>query len=613
MKRADSIEVRKSYGRSQRQRALPRRLTAVLIADAVGYGRQMGRAEEETHRRISALLDQSFPAAVQSHHGQVVKLTGDGLIASFPSILDAVHCAVYIQRHAALCPPMSTGEKIEFRIGLHVGDVIVDRDEFYGDCVNIAVRIESVADPGGICLSRAIYDQVHGKVPYEFQSLGRLRLKNVIDPPEIFRLIRVNGNAEKAGLTTRPHAPPTVFGVQKTRKPLIGVCPLDAPMDHCEVHEAAGALTRELCAILEGSGWFGVRRLDKLPSVTDRRPVVWQEADQAPIPLYRIEGHVSAKPGRIRAVMQLLDTITGLQLWAGIFVLRTDRLTESREQVALQAAAEIEAKVQRHERDRHSAMDPADLDLYGLTQLAYSHYYNRSLSENEVALQQFDEILHASPAFASALAGKAACHFWAVQQGWSDDFEHALRKSRELASRAVAADPRLPWARLVLAQSELFLGRHDSAIAAARHATALNPSNPCSLACLGHALTAAGRARPAIQALKSAFALAPYHPNRFMWLSNLALAEYHLHRFDRALNTASEASQLNPGHWLANQVQIASLSRLGRIEEAKFRVQQVDRRQGRDGIANRLPYKAPSDLKYVVEALCAAGWTASPD
>jgi tetratricopeptide (TPR) repeat protein len=171
---------------------------------------------------------------------------------------------------------------------------------------------------------------------------------------------------------------------------------------------------------------------------------------------------------------------------------------------------------QHHKCDRYLSTWPAELDVYGRTQLGYAHYYLRSATENDAALRQFDDVLQISRTYASALAGKAACHFWAGQQHWSDDAEQSLHHARDLAFRAVAAAPRLPWARLVMAQSELFLGRHDAAITAAKHATTLNPSDAASFAFLGHALTAAGKARPVIRILKCAFTLAPYHPNRFM-------------------------------------------------------------------------------------------------
>ena len=210
------------------------------------------------------------------------------------------------------------------------------------------------------------------------------------------------------------------------------------------------------------------------------------------------------------------------------------------------------------------------------------------------------------------MAGKAACLFWAGQQHWSDDTDQSLHHARDLAFRAVASAPRMPWARLVLAQSELFLGHHAAAITAAKHAITLNPSDAASFAFLGHALTAAGQARTAIRILKSAFLLAPYHPNRFMWLSNLALAAYHGHRFDLALNAATEAVVLNPNHWLANHAHLASLSRLGRVEDARSALCHLQQRVDSNSLSNRLPYQNPSDLHHVNEALREIGLDLPP-
>jgi adenylate cyclase len=589
-----------------------RRLASILVADAVGYAHMMERSEQDTHRRVMALITHVIPRILVRHQGQLIKTTGDGVMATFSNVLDAVRCGVQLQKILVRQARGNLNDQIKFRLGLNVGDIIFEKGDAYGDCVNVAVRIVSLAEPGGICVSAAVFDQVRNKVPFVFESLGRPALKNIAEPPEVFRL-KTTGKSNTVEQAYVFPAPSILSNGLHSKRPAILVNRLDSPKEDIQAGEIAWSFTRELSARLQNCGTFQILRSVSGSSA----PVGTVKVQHAPLAgsdetvFYHIDGHILRSAGTVRAVIQLLDAVTGFQIWAGVFDLRTDDLLRSQERAIFSATAHIEADIQRHEFGRNASKVPCQEDWYGRTQLAYWHYYRRSKDENETALRHFNEVIAGGPGYALALAGAAACHFWAGQQLWASDSVRSMHLAKEQANKAVMADPRLPWARLILAQSQLFLGHHNLAVAEAKRAAGLNPTSPAIKAFLGHALTAAGNSSAAIPYLRSAFNIAPYHGNRFMWLSNLALAHFHMRRFSRAAEAAAEAADLAPDHWLANQVRVASLVRLGQLDEAKFvldRIRLRERETGHDKLSNRLPYKNNDDLQYVVQALYEAGW-----
>jgi adenylate cyclase len=578
-----------------------RRLASILVADVVGYTGLMERAEDDTHKRVSALISQIIPRLLSRHKGRLIKTTGDGLLGTFPNVLDAVRCAVRLQKDLVRHARIRRSPSIKLRVGINVGDIIFERDDVYGECVNTAVRITTLAEPDGICLSRAVYDQVRRKIPLKFESLGRPALKNISDPPEIFRLRIDNEIANPLPL------PSIAAGDLYLRRPIVEINALYSLREDFQAGAIAESFARELCARMQNCGFFHIRSNLFAP----QRILKDYPAFGGGPASYSVDGHVLRFGNTARLVVQLSDAISGFQLWAGFFNLRLSNLLSSQEAAVFGAAARIEADVQRQEFERNARGALCQEDVYGRTQRAYWLYYRRERDGNQAALTDFTELVDSDSRNVPALAGAAACHFWAGQQLWASDSVRSLHLANELAERAVRADPELPWARLIFAQSQLFLGRHESAVAEARVAAELNPTNPAIRAFLGHALTAAGNSSGAISHLRKAFAIAPFHRNRFMWLSNLALARYHMHRFEEASAAAAEAAKLSPDHWLANQVHVASLVRLGQIDEAKVLVDQIqtrERQTGHDKLTNRLPYRNDGDLQFVVKALGQAGW-----
>ena len=327
---------------------------------------------------------------------------------------------------------------------------------------------------------------------------------------------------------------------------------------------------------------------------------------------YVVTGSVRARQGAIRLAIQLVDGLSGYQLWAGIYDQPIDKLPTLEDKIASRVVAAIELELQKAERVRAIRKNGDQLDVYDLTQRGYWHYSKRTKKHNDQALQHFGAAVDRDPFYVPALTGQAACHFWAGQRSWTEDAGVSLRQGLSKAQDAVALDDQYPTAQLFLAQSLLFLGRHEAAVATVRRALLLNPCYAGAWAFLGHALTALGRFDGSVHAMKRAFQLTSHDTRRFIWLSNLALAHFHLGDHRSAAREAGEAVALQPDHWLANQVLMMALAAMGRGSDTEPLVRMVRATEPTVRLydfANRMPYRNPSDLSNVVNALRRSRWT----
>ena len=327
---------------------------------------------------------------------------------------------------------------------------------------------------------------------------------------------------------------------------------------------------------------------------------------------YILRGTLRSDGPKIRVGVELVDGITGYQVWATVFERAKRQSLEVEDEVVAKVGALVDLELQSWERRRAMTKSSDQFDAYDLLQRGYWHYAHRNKQHTAEALGFFNKALELDPTLAPAATGKAACLFWAGQSHWADDPEASLRHGLRCAQDAVLADSSYPVGHLLLGQNLLFLGEQDAAIAAAQHTLALNASYAGGWAFLGHAMTAAGNPRAAIRSIRRAFQLTSHDSRRFMWLSNLAIAHFHCHEFEQAIRVAQEAAHLQPGHWLSNQVLIISSAALGRADDARQLVDKLRAEEpGLDAeeYANRLPYRRDADRARVVTALRRAGWS----
>jgi adenylate cyclase len=587
---------------------LRRTIVAVLLADVAGYSRLMAHDDEGTHARLSSYSRRIVRPLVARHHGRVLRGTGDGFLAVFPDGTTASLCALEIQEAIAQ-EEMKYDEpsRLRFRIGINHGEVIVDDDMVYGDVVNIAARLEAAAQPGSVMVSEAVRGQVVNRTDLDLQDLGFRAFKNIPDLVKVYRIDRLL-SAEPTVVASRSIAVPAWL---EAGVPSVVVLPFCVQSEAAGDIQLARLLAETLTIRLGALRWFRTLASEPAASPYASFPDPIHVARELDV-RYLVKGRLRVYPTRVRVAVQLIDGLTGHQLWAEVIERSVGNMNTLEDVVMARVVAAADTELQNAERARAMAKTPDQLDVYDLAQRGYWHYVRRSRGHLAEAERLFSAAVSRDPASSIALTGEASCKFWTGQWQWSEDPMAALNQSLATVRRAVEADQRYPVARLIMGQTLLFLGHHRAAVEATKSAIALNPFYAGAWAFLGHAQTALGRFREAARSINRAFALVPHDARRFLWLSNLALANFHLGRYDTALLQADEARALHPTHWLSNQVLTTTLATIGRRREARDYVEAVHAIEPGirlRGFANRMPYHSPDDLDRVLLALQRAGWS----
>src|SRR6516165_4380366 len=372
----------------------PRRLAAILAADVAGYSRLMGADEEGTLERLKALRRELLDPKIAEHKGRIVKTTGDGLLVEFASVVDAVRCAVAVQR---AMPERNTGvtadERIELRIGINLGDVIVEGDDLYGDGVNIAARIEALADPGGVFVSNTVHDQVRDRLPYVFEDLGEQQVKNIARPVRVYRVGDVRG-AESAPAPAPP-APAL------PDKPSIAVLPFANMSGDPEQEYFADGMVEEIITALSRIRWLFVIARNSSFTYKGQSVDVKQVGRELGV-RYVLEGSVRKAGGRVRITAQLIDAISETHLWADRFDGSLEDVFELQDRVASSVAGVIEPALQAAETARLANRSTNDVTAYEV--------YFSSAAQTPEALRLLEQAIGRDPNYGPALALAAVCH-----------------------------------------------------------------------------------------------------------------------------------------------------------------------------------------------------------
>jgi len=445
-----------------------RRLTAILAADVAGYSRLMGADEEGTHERLKALRRELVDPKIAEHHGRLVKTTGDGMLVEFPSVVDAVRCAVEVQQAMAeRNSGVDADNRIELRIGINLGDVIVEPDDIYGDGVNIAARIEALADPGGVLVSNTVYDQVRDRLPFVFEDLGEQQVKNIARPVRVYRV------RDAATKTTSTPDPPVL---PLPDKPSIAVLPFQNMSGDPEQEYFADGMVDEIITALSRIRWLFV--IARNSSFTYKGQVV--DVRQVGRELgvrYLLEGSVRRAGQRMRITGQLIDVITGTHLWADRFDGSLEDVFDLQDNVAISVAGAIEPTLQAAEAARAASRPTIDLTAYDLYLRALSFFYPLTKERIFVALDLLEQANAIDPYYPPALSWTAICHMRIFVDGWADAAETYRDTAIALARRALAATQDDP---VVLANSAFVLAQlaeePGAMIALVDRALTLNPS-----------------------------------------------------------------------------------------------------------------------------------------
>ena len=544
-----------------------RRLAAVLCADVAGYSRLMGVDEEGTlatlklHRR--ELIDPSFAA----HRGRIVKTTGDGVLVEFASVVDAVRCAVDIQRGmAGRNADIPADRQVRFRIGINLGDIMVDDGDIFGDGVNVAARLQELAEPGGIYISSAVREQVGGKVELAYTDLGDHNLKNIARPVHVYRVGLSPGAGEAAPLQGRS-APPVAD------RPSIVVLPFANMSGDADQDYFADGMVEDIITGLARIKWLFVIARNTSFVYKGRAVDVKQVGRELGV-RYVLEGSVRKAGNRVRITAQLIEAASGAHLWAERYDRALDDVFALQDEITLSVVGAIEPSLRSAEVERVKRKRPENLDAYDLVLRALPLAYAAMPDEADKALRLLERALSLEPDYAMAHAMAAWCHEQRFMRGAhaADEREAGLRHAHA-ALAAGAEDANV----LGLAGFVIALLEHDLVTAreAFERALALSPSNAAALGFGSVALVWAGEGERAIEWAERALRLSPYDPLRYTPLNALAIAHFLAGRFETSADAVRRAIQVNPRFSLLYVMLAASLVRLGRVAEAKAAAERV--------------------------------------
>jgi len=539
-----------------------RRLAAILAADVAGYSRLMGVDEEGTLERLKALRRELLDPKITEHKGRIVKTTGDGLLVEFASVVDAVRCAVAVQQ---AMPERNTGDaadsRIELRIGINLGDVIVEGDDLYGDGVNIAARIEALADPGGVFVSNTVHDQVRDRLPFAFEDLGEQQVKNIARPVRVYR---VRDAAPKA---PAPSAPPL------PDKPSIAVLPFANMSGDPEQEYFADGMVEEIITALSRIRWLFVIARNSSFTYKGQAVDVKQVGRELGV-RYVLEGSVRKGGNRVRITAQLIDAASGAHLWVDRFDGSLEDVFELQDKVAISVAGVIEPTLRQSEIERARRKRPDSLHAYDLYLRALPYAFAAMPEDADKALALLAKAIELEPDFAAAHATIAWCHEQRYLRGGMQEEtrDAALRHARQAIAAGGDDAAALATAGFVIA----VCGRDfETALTAFDRSFALSSSSALALGFSSIVRAWKGDDAIAVEHAERAIRLSPFDPLIYLPYVSLAYAHFAASRFEEMVSAANLATQSNPRFTPPLILLAAALGCLDRSEDAKTVVQRL--------------------------------------
>jgi adenylate cyclase len=574
-----------------------RRLTAILAADVAGYSRLMGADEEGTLERLQALRRELLDPRIAEHRGRIVKTTGDGLLVEFSSVVDAVRCAVAVQQ---AMPERDTGvaadSRIELRIGINLGDVIVEGDDLYGDGVNIAARIEALADPGGVFVSNTVHDHVRDRLPFVFDDLGEQQVKNIARPVRVYR-VRDAGAVAKA--TAVPALP-------LPDKPSIAVLPFANMSGDPEQEYFVDGMVEEIITALSRIRWLFVIARNSSFTYKGQTVDVKQVGRELGV-RYVLEGSVRKAGQRVRITGQLIDAVAGTHLWADRFDGSLEDVFELQDKIAVSVAGVIEPALQAAEMRRSAARPTTDLTAYDLYLRALAAYYPMTKERVFEALGLLKQAIAIDRHYGPALSRAAICHLRLVFDGWADEPKITRREGIELARQALQAAENDPD---VLANSAQALAQFGEDIGAmiglVDRALALNPSFARGWFLSGLLRLFAGQHDLAIEHVETSLRLSPRERMGQPQVV-IGMAYFFQGQFDEAASKLLLSMQDNPGSPIPYRALAACYAHMGLLDKARTIVARL-RAITPLVVPNDVPFRNPEDRELFLSGLrLAAG------
>jgi adenylate cyclase len=585
------------------EKRLPRKLAAIMYADVAGYSQLTGEDEDATHRVLSEYLDQ-ISSLVESHHGQVMHYAGDAVLAKFDAVVDAMSAAVDIQSELTTRNEGLPGErKVEFRIGVNSGDVIEDRGDIYGDGVNVAARLEALAEPGSICISASVRAAIGKKFDLEYEDMGEQKVKNIIEPVRAYKVV-MSANKRQETSESMPPA------FELPEKPSIAILPFaNMSNDPDQEYFADGIAEDIITALSHVKQWFVVARNSSF-AYKGRHVDIREIARDLGV-RYVLEGSVRRGGERLRITGQLIEAETGTHLWADrfdgdladVFALQ-DKITES-------VVGAIEPSLRRAEIERSKRKPPENMRAYDLYLRSLPHVYAMRPSENEQALDLLHKAVDLDPNYAPALAYLAWAYEQRLVRGWGAYGQDDSGTAIALARRAMAADRDDAHVMAAAGFVLVMVGRdYDRGLQAADRARELNPNLSFVSMFVGVSQLFGGDPADALVCFEDAIRVSPADPGAFFFYSVAGLAHLFCGRPLEAYELTKKSARMYADWDTTYWAMIPALAQLERIEEARSAVTkllELSPSATVSGLRELLPIRNPEFLTMVLDGMTVAG------
>ncbi len=551
---------------------MERRLAAILAADVVGYSRLMGEDEEGTLERLKSLRRELVQPKITERKGRIVKLMGDGLLAEFPSVVEAVQCAIDIQQEVAEREPnLSDDRRIRLRIGINLGDIIVEGSDIYGDGVNVAARLEALAEPGGVYMSEVVRQSIGSMLDLNLEDLGEHQVKNIARAVHVFR---VRFATDEAG--PKQPGPGAEERLAIPHKPSIAILPFSNMSGDPDQEFFSDGITEDIITALSKIRWFFVIARNTTFSYKGQPVDVKQVAEELGV-RYVLEGSVRKAGTRVRLTAQLIDAATGNHVWAERYDRDLSDIFALQDEMTQTIVGAIEPELGSVERERARRKPPESLDAWSCYQRGLWHLFRFTKVDNDEAEGLFQRAAELDPGFSGAFMGLATVGYWNVLFGHAESPEETLANAFTAARTAVSLDDKDAMAHWALGRVYTQMGESEAAFAELEKALAINPSFAHAYFSLGWAQILAGRMEEAIPHIDQALRLNPHDPSLWTFLIGRAIALLLLHRYAEAVEGARHALRQPTANFLTLATLVSALGHLGEIDDAHAALEQLYR------------------------------------
>jgi adenylate cyclase len=574
-----------------------RKLTAILSADVKGYSRLMGDDEEWTVRTLTVYKD-IMGNIIHQHRGRVVDAPGDNLLAEFASVVDAVQCALEIQEElGSRNGGLPVDRKMDFRIGVNLGDVIVEDDRIYGDGVNTAARLQELAEGGGVCISGTVYDQIEGKLQLKYEFLGEKMVKNIKKPVRAYSV----GEGKGPTLSRKPGRS------ELPDKPSIVVLPFVNMNGDPQLDYLSDGITENLITNLSKISSLFVISSNSTFTYKGKAVKVEQVGEELGV-RYVLEGSVQKADRRLRITAQLIDAVSGYHLWGERYDRDMEDIFLLQDDVTEKIIAALRVKVEKAEIERVLRKPSESLEAYDYALRGRAYVYATTKEQNARAQECFKVAIDLDPRFAGAYVGLGWACFNNWVHRWITDPQSSLDTAIELAQKAIVLDPSLPSAYRLLGECHLWKRQYEQAIGEIETAIALDPNDAENYAELSGALVWVGRHEEALAQMEKAMRLNPFYP--VMYPFGLGLAQFMMQKREEAIASFKKVLTRAPDFLWAHLLLALVFVEADRMEEARAEVSEVlriDPNCSAKRLGEMVPFRDQTVMEEMVAALRKAG------